>query len=106
MEPKWNGLPCKARRVIVTVAPAAKPTYWYASLSGKDVRAVEVTVGDEVFYIADEDGNGWHKVIKEGGGPHWSHKGLEIAAVVRERAACELDDRDCYCGDTPPSRRA
>ena len=94
---QWNGEPCKARRVLIVVGAAAKSTYWYASIVGKTIRAVEVAYNGEVFYLADEDGNGWHKVAIEGGGPHWGHKSVPCAELVRERTKEELDDRDCYC---------
>ena len=95
--PKWNGEKCKARRVLIVVGEADKPTYWFAGIVGKTIRAVEVSYGGEVFYLADEDGNGWHKVTVERGGPHWGHKSVPCAELIRERLASEIDERDCHC---------
>lgn len=95
---KWNGIKCKARRVLIRVGASPKSTWWCAPLEGDEHRAVEISVGSSVFYISDEDGNGWHKVIAEGGGPHWGHKSIPCAEVIRERTEMELDDRDCRCG--------
>jgi hypothetical protein len=83
--------------VVIKVGEAEKPTYWYAHIVGTEIRAVEVTVDSEVFYIADEDGNGWHKISVESGGPHWGHKSLPAAEVIKERTESDLDDRDCHC---------
>jgi hypothetical protein len=93
--PKWNGEKCKARRVVIRVGKADKPTYWYAHLEGQEIRAVEVDYRGEKFLIADEDGNGWHKVSVEGGGPHWGHKSI-AGEVIRERTPADLDHNDCY----------
>jgi hypothetical protein len=60
------------------------------------MRAVEVTYGTETFYLSDTDGNGWHKVVVEGGGPHWGHKSVTCAEVIKERGPEDLDVNDCY----------
>lgn len=100
---KWSGYKCKARRVIIEVGEARLPTFWYAPFVGQEMRAVEITTThpfpEETFYIADEDGNGWHKVTVEGGGPHWGHLSVNAARVIRERTAADLDDKDCRCRD-------
>lgn len=99
----WNGEPCRARRVLITVGECPFPQGWYKRLVGKQIRAVEVTVDygskypSETFYIADEDGNGWHKVTAERGGPHYGHKSLTCSRVISERSDSDLDERDCNC---------
>lgn len=100
-ETEWNGEPCKARRVLIRVGECPKPSWWFAALVGTEMRAVEVTQQGETFYIADGDGNGWHKVTKEGGGPHWGHKYINCAEVLKERTREDLDDSDCHCGGRP-----
>ena len=97
MKTRWNGEPCEARRVVIKVGECPFPQGWYRHLVGSELRAVEIKYGSETFYIADEDGNGWHKVTKERGGPHWWHKSVTCAEVIRERGKVDLDDRDCYC---------
>jgi hypothetical protein len=61
------------------------------------MRAVEINYLGEIFYIADEDGNGWHKVNAAHGSPHHGHKSVTCAKVLKERTVDDLDDRDCYC---------
>ena len=58
------------------------------------MRAVEIIYGERKFYLADEDGNGWHKVTIEAG-PHWGHKSVTCAEVLEERT--KLDEKDCHC---------
>ena len=94
---RWNGERCKARRVLIRVGDCPFPKGWYRDLVGTVMRAVEVKQGDQPFYIADQDGNGWHKVTVEGGGPHWGHKSVTCAEVLKERAESDLDGNDCYC---------
>jgi hypothetical protein len=91
----WNGEPCLARRVLIRVGECPFPQGWYKHLVGTEMRAVEITQDSETFYIADQDGNGWHKTFVEGGGPHWGHKSVTCAEVLRERT--ELDGNDCHC---------
>ena len=98
MKTQWNGEPCTARRVVIRVGDCPFPQGWYRHLVGREMRAVEITYNGEMFYIADEDGNGWHKVTVERGSPRWGHKSVTCAGVIRERAASDLDERDCNCG--------
>jgi len=102
--PHWNGEPCKARRVLIRVGDCPFPRGWYKDLVGTEMRAVEVTpleydtlnpIEDSKFYIADSDGNGWHKVMIEGGDPHWGHKSVTCAEVLSERT--KFDANDCHC---------
>jgi hypothetical protein len=94
---QWNGESCEARRVLIRVGDCPFPQGWYKELVGTEMRAVEITYGGEVFFIADENGNGWHKVTVEGGGPHWSHKSVTCSEFIRERKNAELDCNDCHC---------
>ena len=94
---EWNGEPCEARRVLIRVGDCPFPQGWYKHLVGTEMRAVEVKQGDSTFYLADQDGNGWHKVTVEGGGPHWGHKSVTCAEVLKAREAKDLDEDDCHC---------
>lgn len=95
----WNGEPCKARRVLITVGDCPFPRGWYKHLIGTEMRAVEVTYGNDTFYLADQDGNGWHKVTVEHGGPHYGHHSVTAAKVIKERLVADLDGEDCHCGE-------
>lgn len=97
MSTKWNGESCKARRVLIKVGECPFPQGWYMHLVRTEMRAVEIIYGDETFYIADEDGNGWHKITVGLGGPDRGHKSVTCAEVIKERTGSDLDDRDCYC---------
>ena len=97
MKTYWNGERCKARRVLILVGECPFPQGWYRNLVGKRMKAVEIVYGGETFYIADEDGNGWHKVTMERGGPHWGHKSVTCADVIKERTQEDLGESDCQC---------
>lgn len=76
---RWNGEPCRAERVTVTVADdPAFPGYWARDLVGTRRRAVRVDYGGQTFYLDDEDGSGWAKVTS-GGGPWSPHRSLAVA---------------------------
>lgn len=78
----WNGKPCLAERCIVIVGDTGKfPTYWARSYVGDQRKAVEIHYNNEIFYIDDEDGRGWKKVIDENN--MWkSHLNLEVQYVI------------------------
>jgi hypothetical protein len=97
MKTRWNGEKCKARRVLIRVGACPLPTWWYAGLVGTEMKAVEVVYGGQTFYLADEDGNGWHKVTVEHGGPHWGHNSVDCAEVIKERTDEDLGKHDCRC---------
>jgi hypothetical protein len=81
----WNGEPATARRVVVRVGHALRPTWWCANLEGSERRAVEVTYAGQRFYLDNENGSGWAKVTVGQGGPHWGHSSLpEDSVVLRE----------------------
>jgi hypothetical protein len=79
----WNGEPCKARRVIVIVGKAEKPTFWYANLEGQERQAVEVVYGDQTFYLDNVTDSGWDKVTAGKGSPRYGHRSLKVARVVK-----------------------
>lgn len=60
----WNGepTPCRKVRVIVGTVPIA--TWWCHGLTGTEREAVEVTYGEQTFYLDNEDGSGWAKVTR------------------------------------------
>lgn len=93
----WNGEPCIARRVLIRVGDCPFPQGWYKELVGTEMRAVEVKYRDHPFYLADEDGNGWHKVTVEGGGPHRGHKPVTCAEVLKYLVTADLDVNECHC---------
>lgn len=95
--PQWNGEPCQGRRVLIRVGDCPFPEGWFKHLVGTEMRAVEVIYGKQTFYLADQDGNGWHKVMVEGGGPHHGHHSVTCAEVLKERLAADLDSNDCHC---------
>lgn len=75
----WNGEPAVARKVQLQVGmpPAGlHPQYWAAGLVGMIVDAVRVEYGGTVFYLEDEDGDGWRKVTVGRGGPRWPSASL------------------------------
>lgn len=82
----WNGQPTPARRVRVRVGSAVKPTWWCAPLAGTVRAAVEVTYGDERFFLDNEDGGGWRKVTIGRGSPNYGHKSLPQDSVIVEDA--------------------
>lgn len=81
----WNGEPAKARRVIVRVGHSKIATWWCADLEGQERKAVEVTYGNEVFFLDDANGSGWAKVTVGRGSPGYGHSSLpDDSVVVRE----------------------
>jgi hypothetical protein len=81
----WNGEPCRARRVVGVVCDAPEfPQYWARDLVGEEVRAVEVSYYDEVFYLLNVDGQGWRKVTEGKGSPQWGHQELRLKEVRDE----------------------
>ena len=83
----WNYEPCEAKIVRVIVGPSEMPTWWCAGLEGTEREAVKVWSADcpdqEPFYIDNEDGSGWRKVLG-GGGPNMSHKSLPVEREIEE----------------------
>lgn len=78
----WNGIPTPARRVRVVVGKAPLPTWWCAPLEGQEREAVEVRYVGQVFYLDNEDGQGWAKVTIGRGGPAFGHGELPVARVL------------------------
>ncbi|MFC8676735.1 hypothetical protein ACFUEN_29120 [Streptomyces griseorubiginosus] len=74
----WNGEPCTARPITAIVTDTgAFPGYWARHLVGTRRAVVEITYGEQTFYIDNADGSGWHKVTR-GGSPHWAHSSITI----------------------------
>lgn len=83
----WNGERCAARRVTVVVADDGRfPGYWARELVGTERPAVEVTYNGHIFYIDDENDEGWLKVTKGFGGPRYPHGSLAVSHVSALRA--------------------
>lgn len=80
----WNGEPTPARKVVVEVGPAERPTHWHHGLGGTLRAAVEVTYGGSVFLLDDEDGTGWAKVTVGHGSPRVGHRSLPGSSRVVE----------------------
>lgn len=87
----WNGEPCSARKVRVSVGHALRPTWWCAGLEGTIRQAVEVTYGERVFFLDNEDGSGWWKVTSGKGSPGAYHAGLpnDSEVVDEDAPPCE-----------------
>ena len=86
MKTYWNGESTPARRVMVKVGKTEIPTWWSYGLEGTERKAVEVTYGENIFFLDDEDGDGWLKVTMGRGGPEYGHSSLPSdSEVVRER---------------------
>ena len=83
----WNGEPASAIKVRVIVADAPQfPQYWARDLIGTERAAVRVEYHGRVFYLDDEDGSGWRKVIN-GGGPGHPHRDLAVERVIYQEPA-------------------
>lgn len=78
----WNGEPCKARKVKVIIGQPPRPTWWFAALVGQARDAVEVNYNGEIFYLDNDDGQGWTKVTEGKGSPWVGHKSLVIERIV------------------------
>ena len=78
---EWNGEPAKGRKVDVVVADNPDfPTYWAKEWIGHVRPAVEILYEGRTFYIDDEHGKGWNKVMA-GGLPRYGHKSLAVSDV-------------------------
>lgn len=69
------------RKVFAVVADAPQfAAYWARDCIGAERKAVEIAYEGRVFYIDDERGQGWDKVMR-GGLPRMGHKNLEVSDV-------------------------
>ncbi|MFF7901208.1 hypothetical protein ACFZCV_20785 [Streptomyces sp. NPDC007920] len=93
---RWNGEPCKARRITAVVTDDARfPLYCARDLVGTRRSVVEVEYGGETFYLDDEDGSGWNKVT-HGGSPRWAHSSITIAPdTIQPRGQLADPDKPC-----------
>lgn len=76
----WNGEPCSAERVIITVADMPHfPGYWAKAygLVGTEHPAVRIGYRNRTFFIDDEFGKGWRKVTEGRGEMQVPHAELE-----------------------------
>lgn len=81
-QPQWNGQPCGALKVKVIVADAPEvPMYWARGFIGQERAAVQVTYEGKTFYLDNEDGSGWNKVMN-GGSPRFLHRDLRIERIT------------------------
>lgn len=78
----WNGEPCTARKVEVTVGKSPRSTWWCADLEGKKRQAVEVEYNGSKFYLDNEDGSGWHKVTVGRGSPAFYHASIPVDGAI------------------------
>jgi hypothetical protein len=86
----WNGEPCKARLVEVTVGKAPRSTWWCADMAGTRRKAVEVEYGGTKFYLDNEDGTGWRKVTEGRGAPNYYHASIPVDDVPHVTATGEV----------------
>jgi hypothetical protein len=76
---RWNGEACHAQTGTVIVGKPLRPTWWCAALEGQRFQCVRVDYHGDVFFLADDDGSGSHKVFQTAGGPFCaSHKSLPV----------------------------
>lgn len=81
----WNGEPIPARKVIVRVGKAMRPTWWCAAYEGDEREAVEVNYGGIIYLLDNENGGGWYKVTTGRGSPFVTHLSLPTnSEVLRE----------------------
>lgn len=81
----WNGESASARKVLITVMDDGFfPLYWAKEFVGQDRLAVEVDYNGNVFYLDDENGQGWYKVTIGKGSPRIGHRSL-VVTNIRER---------------------
>lgn len=78
----WNGEPCSARIVRVIVGKPLAPTWWCADLEGTEREAVEVRYGNQLFYLDNENEQGWLKVTLGMGSPRYGHRSLLVERVL------------------------
>lgn len=94
----WDGVPCRARRVMVRVGDPGRRGLWYDELVGTVRPAVEVHVPagvspaalgrpGQVLFIDDAGGWGWRKVTDLRG-----HRGVVSGYFHRAELADVLDD--------------
>lgn len=79
---RWNGEPTPAVCVRVRVGTVPAATWWCAGIEGTVREAVRVTYAGHTFYLDNEDGSGWAKVTRGGGGPAWPHRSLPDDSTV------------------------
>lgn len=93
---RWNGEPCQARRITAIVADTdVFPEYWARPLAGTRRDIVEVTYGEQTFYLDDENGAGWAKVTS-GGSPRYGHRNIKIEPdSIRPRGGQADPDKPC-----------
>lgn len=82
----WNGIePVKAVRGTAVMLPSPQfPQFWgkTAGLVGQRVPVVQVARGNEVFYLFNEDNEGWRKVTEGRGSPAYRHRDLDVEKFV------------------------
>jgi len=59
----YEGQPCQAKRCMVQVGANTDHTF-HDSLVGQVRQAVEVIINKQKFYLDNEDGTGWMKLIE------------------------------------------
>jgi hypothetical protein len=82
IQPMYNGEPCQAKRCMVQVGDNTDYTF-HNSLVGQVRQAVEVIVNTQKFYLDNEDGTGWMKLIE-------SHR-VHCTELKVEKVICHLE---------------
>jgi hypothetical protein len=78
----WNYEPTPCRKVRVIVGECPVDTWWCAKIVGHEREAVEVSYGNNLFYLDNEHGEGWDKVTIGRGGPDYGHSSIPNARLV------------------------
>lgn len=83
--PRWNFEPCIAARGtgVVLDAPTV-PVFWarVEGLVGERIPVVQVSYYDQLFYLDDRGGRGWHKLTYGAGSPKFGHANLDVEDFV------------------------
>lgn len=84
---QWNGKPCRARTVLIELADCPQyQNYWARAIVGQECNAVEVTVGDHVFYMDNQDGTGYAKITAGCGMWIFPHREVRPARIIQPNA--------------------
>ena len=94
---QWNGKPCQARTVLIELADCPQyQNYWARAIVGQERNAVEVTVGDHVFYMDNQDGTGYAKITAGCGMWIFPHREVRPARIIQPQNADQLFNGKAY----------
>lgn len=79
---KWDGADVKATEMIVVVGDSGHPNYWAKGFIGMRRRAVKCVRDKQIWYLDDEDGQGYVKVTLGQGSMGYGHRTLYVSEEV------------------------